>query len=304
VSVKTLAVTGGTGFVGSTLITLARAEGWHIRALTRQHRVAEDGLTWIEGTLDQADRLTLLAQGSDAIIHVAGVTNAPSREAFEAGNVSGTLNMVEAAKTAGVERFIHVSSLAAREANLSNYGWSKAKAESIVAASGLDWTMVRPPGVYGPGDKDMLDVFKVARYGWLPMPPTKRMSWIEVSDLGRCLLSVIPYTDATAMTYEVDDGRENGWSTESFGKAIGWAVDTPVTVLQMPKLMLRIGARLDRLFRRDGAKLTKDRVSYMCHPDWTIDTSRRPPKTVWLPQISTRAGLKSTALAYRAVGWM
>ncbi len=301
---KTVAITGGTGFVGRTLIALARAHGWHVRALTRQPRPAEDGLTWIEGSLDQADRLRTLATGSDVIIHVAGVTNVPTREAFEAGNVRGTLNMVEAAKAAGVERFIHVSSLAAREAELSNYGWSKSKAESIVAASGLDWTIIRPPGVYGPGDKDMLDLFKIARYGWLPMPPTKRMSWIEVSDLAKCLLAVIPHGDSTAVTYEVDDGRENGWSTESFGKAIGWAVDAPVTVINLPKPLLRLASMLDRVFRRSGAKLTKDRVSYMCHPDWTIDTSRRPPPDIWSPVITTRAGLKATAISYRSEGWL
>jgi uncharacterized protein YbjT (DUF2867 family) len=304
VSRKTIGITGATGFVGSTLIQIARDEGWHVRALTRRPRAPENGLTWIQGALDQPKQLTLLAQGSDAIIHVAGVTNVPTREAFIQGNVEGTLNMVEAAKSAGVERFIHVSSLAAREPDLSNYGWSKHKAETIVAASGLDWTMVRPPGVYGPGDKDMLDMFKAARSGWLPMPPTRRMSWIEVSDLSRCLLAIIPYADATAQTYEIDDGAENGWTTESFAKAIGWAVDKRVTSLTTPKPILKLGARLDRLFRGDKAKLTADRVSYMCHPDWTIDAAKRPPAALWTPQIPTRAGLKATALAYRAAGWM
>lgn len=301
---KTLAVTGGTGFVGSSLIKMARAEGWHVRALTRQSRDAETGVTWVEGTLEQPDRLAQLAKGSDAIIHVAGVTNVPTREAFEAGNVTGTLNMVEAAKAVGVERFIHVSSLAAREPDLSNYGWSKARAEAIVASSGLDWTMIRPPAIYGPGDKDHLDLFKTARSGWLPMSPIKRLSLIEVGDLARALLAVIPYPDATAQTYEVDDGKEGGWSANSYAKAIGWAVDTRVTVINLPAFMIRMGARIDRMLRGDNAKLTPDRASYMCHPDWVIDPSKRPPQEIWQPMVNTRAGMKATALAYRAAGWL
>ncbi len=301
---KTLAITGGTGFVGTTLIKLARAGGWHVRALTRKPRRAENGLTWVEGSLDNTGQLTALAQGSDAIIHVAGVTNVPTRQAFEAGNVTGTMNMVEAAKAAGVARFIHVSSLAAREPGLSNYGWSKARAETIIAASGLDWTMIRPPAIYGPGDRDMLDLFKIARYGWLIMPPGERTSVIEVSDLARLMLAVIPVPETRSQIYEADDGMPNGWTLDNFAKAIGSAVDANVTPITLPRGALNLAARLDRLFRRDGAKLTADRVNYMCHPDWTINPAARPPATLWQPEVATRSGLKATAFAYRAAGWM
>jgi uncharacterized protein YbjT (DUF2867 family) len=297
-------MTGGTGFVGSATIKLARMLGWHVRALTRKPRRSEAGLTWIEGTLQDREQLKSLALGSDAILHIAGITNAPDKATFESGNIAGTLNMIEAARAVGVSRFVHVSSLAAREPALSNYGWSKAKAEAIVAASGLDWTIVRPPAVYGPGDRDMLDLFKIARYGWLLVPPNERLSVIEVSDLANLLLAVIPYADATAQTYEADDGMENGWTPDAFGKAIGSAVDANVTTIRTPHRLLKVAARLDRLLRRDGAKLTLDRVGYMCHPDWTIDATKRPPETLWQPQIVTRSGLKSTAFAYRAAGWM
>ena len=97
------------------------------------------------------------------MIHVAGVINAPDAAGFEQGNVAGTLAMLAAATAGGVHRFVHVSSLAAREPNLSLYGASKARAEELVDASGLDWTIVRPPAVYGPGDKETLELFKMAR---------------------------------------------------------------------------------------------------------------------------------------------
>jgi uncharacterized protein YbjT (DUF2867 family) len=300
----TLAITGGTGFVGSTLIRQAVADGWEIRALARSVQTGSDGITWISGALDHPDSLRELARGSDAIIHVAGVVNVPDRAAFEAGNAAGTLAMVEAARAAGVERFIHVSSLAAREPDLSNYGWSKAKAETIVAASGLDWTMVRPPTIYGPGDKDLLDIFKMAQKGFVTLPPAGRQSVIEVSDLARLLLALIPASETRTQIYEADDGTENGWSHESFGKAIGWALGKRVTTVSMPRPAMTLAARLDRLFRGRKAKLTADRVSYMCHPNWVIDPAKRPPPGLWQPQIATRSGFRATADAYRAAGWL
>jgi uncharacterized protein YbjT (DUF2867 family) len=304
VSVATLAVTGGTGFVGQSLIRRARTEGWQIRALARSPQPGIEGVTWISGALDDPQSLRTLCDGSDAIIHVAGVVNAPDRAGFEAGNVAGTLALIEAARAAGVERFIHVSSLSAREPQLSNYGASKAKAETIVAASGLDWTMIRPPAVYGPGDRDMLDLFRMAKHGFVLLPPGGQMSLIEVSDLARLLVAVVPASAARAQIYEADDGRDGGWSQREFGKAIGWGVGKTVTTLSAPPWALRIAARLDRLVRRRGARLTADRVAYLCHPDWVIDPAKRPPPDIWQPAVVTRAGLKATANAYRLAGWL
>jgi len=304
VSKATIAVTGGTGFVGRTLLRLAVEQGYAVRALARAPQSGQPGVSWVEGALDRPETLHALAKGADAVIHVAGVVNAPDLAGFEAGNVGGTLAMVEAARAAGVERFVHISSLSAREPQLSAYGASKAKAETVVQASGLDWTIVRPPWVYGPGDADTLDMFKMARNGFVLLPPDGRISVIEVSDLARLLLALVPSGETRAQLYEADDGKEGGWTHKAFGKAIGWAVGHNVTAVSVPAPLLRIAARLDRLFRGKGAKLTPDRVGYFCHPDWTVDPARRPPPRLWLPEVGTRDGLKATAAAYREAGWL
>jgi hypothetical protein len=72
----------------------------------------------------------------------------------------------------------------------------------------------------------------------------------------------------------------------------------------MPRPLLRAASRLDRLFRRGRAKLTADRVSYFCHPDWVAAAERKPPPALWTPQIRTPTGLKDTADWYRAQGWL
>lgn len=299
----TLAITGGTGFVGSTLIRHAAMRGHKVRALTRRPQDDTRKIEWVDGSLDQPESLVRLAVGADVVIHVAGAINAPDRAGFQTDNVFGTLNMVEAAKAAGVKRFIHVSSMAAREPELSDYGWSKARSEQVVGASGLDWTIVRPPAVYGPGDRETLELFKMARRGLIFLPPAGQLSVIEVSDLSRFLLTLIGHEETYGETYEPDDGYEHGWTHKLFAEAIANAVGRKHAVsLALPRTAVRIGARLDRLIRGKGAKLTPDRASFYCHPDWV--SKRRPPIDLWRPHIETNAGLKATAVAYRAAGWL
>ena len=298
-----LAVTGGTGFVGEHLLRSALAAGHQVRALTRTPRANEAGISWIEGALDRPDSLARLVQGADAVIHVAGLISG-SRAAFEAVNAQGTAALIEAARGAEVGRFIHISSLAAREPDLSDYGWSKAESERIVAASGLDWTTIRPPAVFGPGDRETLELFRMAKRGFVALPPKGRFSVIHVEDLCGLVLSVIDAPETIGATYEPDDGREDGWGNRHFARTLGRLYGKRATTVALPKLVLKGAARLDRLVRRDRAKLTADRVSYFCHPDWVVRPERRPPPEVWAPTVRTPTALKATAEWYRSQGWL
>lgn len=301
---KTLAVTGGTGFVGGHLLRLALAAGYDVRALTRGWKPPEPEIAWIDGALDRPDSLLKLCTGADAAIHIAGLINGRDRAAFERANVAGTAAMIDAARKAGVRRFIHISSLAAREPDLSDYGWSKARSERLVAASGLDWTIVRPPAVYGPGDKETFELFKMARRGFVALPPPGRFSIIHVEDLCRLILAIVDKDDTVSETYEPDDGREDGWEHRHFARTLGRAFDRRAATLSMPRLVLRGASRLDRLFRRGNARLTADRVRYFCHPDWVVTALSRPPAGLWKPEIRTPTGLKATAQWYRQQGWL
>ena len=301
----TIAITGATGFVGQAVLDQAAPRGLTIRALVRKPQPPCAGVEWIEGDLDDTAALTRLVDRADAVIHIAGVVNAADAAGFTAGNVAGTLNLVTAAMVAGTPRFVQVSSLAAREPQLSAYGASKLKGEKVVMASPLDWTVVRPPAVYGPRDRDQLDLFRFAKAGVVPLPPRGRMAVIHVDDLARLLLALVPGgEDVSHKLFEPDDGHPGGWSHKSFARAIGWAVGKRITPLPLPAFALRAADRGDRLIRRAAAKLTEDRVGYMCHPDWTVREEARPPATRWRPEIGTREGLKATAKWYREAGWL
>lgn len=293
-----LAITGGTGFVGRHVIDRALAQGHQVRALARRPQAPRAGVTWIAGDLVAPGDL---ATGADAVIHVAGVVNAPDRAAFAAGNVEGTRNMLAATQAAGVSRFIHVSSLSAREPALSNYGWSKAEAERLVTRSALDWTIVRPPTIFGPHDTDMLELFRMARTGLVPLPPAGgRQSVIAAADLARLLLVLATGRGAVHDMVEPDDGRAGGWDHRDLARAIGVAVGRRVLPLPLPRAALLAGSFIDRAIRRRRAKLTADRVGYFCHADWV--SHLRPSPALWQPQLETRSALADTAAWYRIQG--
>ncbi|MEO6042266.1 MAG: NAD(P)H-binding protein [Croceibacterium sp.] len=301
----TLAVTGGTGFVGQAVLDEAERRQIPVRALTRRVMTPRGGIEWVAGDLADHAALAKLVSGAEAVLHIAGVVNAPDAAGFHAGNVAGTEAVVEAARAAGVQQLVLVSSLAAREPGLSEYGKSKRLAEEAVQTSGLDWTIVRPPAIYGPRDREILELFKAARWGVVPVPAKGRASIMHVDDLARLVLALIPGGPAVkGRIFEPDDGQPGGRSHRELALAIGAAVGRKVRVPQLSKRVLSGVSRLDRLFRGDKARLTADRVGYMTHPDWVSRAERAVPAEFWQPWIATPAGLKDTAEWYRAHGWL
>lgn len=297
-----VAVTGGTGFVGSRLMAALAKQGHDVQALTRRPQVAAKGVTWIAGSLEDDDALNRMVEGAQAVIHVAGVINSDAA-GFEAGNVRGTAAVIAAARNAGIQRFVHVSSLAAREPNLSRYGASKARAEALVRDSGLGFAIVRPPAVYGPGDRETLELFRMAKRGLILLPPRGRLSLIHADDLARLLIALAATKTPPPLT-EPDDGKAGGWTHRELAKALGRAFGRNAFALSMPRAAVRLGALLDGMIRRDRAKLTTDRAAYFCHPDWVADPVLAPPKSIWTAVIDTDEGLKATAEWYRDRGWL
>jgi nucleoside-diphosphate-sugar epimerase len=298
-----VALTGGTGFLGRHVLTQLRSAGYRVQALARRPQEPVDGVAWTPGTLDDADALHALLSGTAAVVHIAGVVNAPDPATFDRGNRLGTIALLHAAPTAGVRRFVHISSLAAREPALSVYGASKRAAEDAVAASPLDTRIVRPPAIYGPGDTDNLELFRLARRGVVPLPPGGRLSVIHAEDMARLIVALVAADHAPALC-EADDAMPGGWSHVDFARAIGAAVGRRPLVVPLPAPLVRLGAALDGRLRGPAAKLTPDRARYFCHPDWVIDPTKRPPPALWTPRIATAAGLAATAAWYRTAGWL
>ena len=287
----TLAITGATGFVGARVLALADTP---IRALARRPQPPQPGVTWVTGDLADADALARLCDGAEAVIHIAGIVSAPTRAVFDAGNVAGTAAMLAAA---GTRRFVHVSSLAAREPQLSMYGASKAAGEALAMASAADWAIVRPPGVYGPDDAEMLDIYKLATRGVYIAPPG-RMSLIHVDDLARALLALAG-AGPSRITLEIDDGAANGHSHPEFAAAIAAGLGHRVRAIPLPLSMLHLAARLGI-----SPKLTLDRARYIAHPDWVARGGNAALAGLWAPRIGLAQGVSDTIGGYRSKGWI
>jgi nucleoside-diphosphate-sugar epimerase len=303
-----IAITGATGFVGSRVAALA---GQPVRALTRRPQPPQDNVEWVVGDLDDRNALARLCEGAAAVIHIAGVVNAADEAGFHAGNVRGTGNVLAAARAAGVQRFVHVSSLAARQPRLSLYGASKHDAEHLVMGSALDWVIVRPPGVYGPGDREMLDLFKAGRFGigLAPGGPRARISLIHVDDLARALITLAS-SGPTREVLEIDDGAgaHGGHAHADHAAAIAAALGRkPPRMIKVSNRMLGLAASLATLFAGWQGKLptlSRDRAFYLAYPDWVARGGNAALADVWQPQFALAQGMADTVAGYRAAGWL
>ena len=201
-------VTGGTGVIGEGVIPELIARGHDVRLLSRH--AADDARQWegvepFEGNVADASTLAGAADGCDAVLHIAGIAaEEPPELTFEAVNVGGTRNMLEEAKRAHAGRFVFVSSLGA-DVGTSDYHASKRAAERLVEASGLDWTIVRPGNVYGPGDEVISMILKMVRA--LPAVPVidsgeQEFQPIWHEDLAKILASTVERNDLQSQTLD------------------------------------------------------------------------------------------------------
>src|SRR5215204_2729206 len=149
-----IAITGGTGFVGSHLATLLNSEGHEVVSLARRSRVQKNSLIFSD--LSDVEQLKEAFAGCHAVAHCAGINREIGNQTYQCVHVEGTANVVEAARAAGVEKIVLMSFLRARPNCDSPYHESKWRAEEIVRNSGLDYTIIKAGVVYGRGDH-MLD---------------------------------------------------------------------------------------------------------------------------------------------------
>lgn len=301
----TLAITGGTGFVGGHSIAEALRRGHKVRALARRPQPARPGVEWVAGDLSNAAALETLVAGADVVVHIAGVTNAPNRAGFEAGNILGTAFVRRAA---GSRPLVHVSSLSAREPQLSTYGWSKLVGELVARGSAGPVAVVRPPAVYGPGDREFLELLKTARTGLVPFPKDSRAAMLFGPDLAAALIALAEDlagpARAAGQAYEIDDGA-GGYTPAEVAAAISGALGRPARPLEVGPALLRLAATADSAIARlKGAlpRLTQDRAAYMTHPDWSANSAPLLALGIWQPRTLLPEGMAATAAAYRAEG--
>ncbi len=306
---RVVALTGATGFIGGNLISSLRSEAIQIRALARtlpsENRTKlaaplSQAVDWVKGDLADLGALERLVDGVDAVVHCAGAVRGASYEAFETANVVGTANLLGIVTTAATKpRFLMLSSLAAREPDLSWYARSKAMAEQVVVEAGgsLHWSIFRPTAVYGPGDKEMVPLLNLLRRGWLPRvgESAGRLSFIHVSDLVAAIRDWILGPLIEPGTYEMHDGTEGGYGWDDIARIGERVFGRPVRTLAVPGSLLSTVAPLNlglaRILGR-SPMLTPGKVREIRHPDWVCDNTALTEALGWEPKVDFETGLR------------
>jgi 2-alkyl-3-oxoalkanoate reductase len=292
-----IAMTGASGFLGRAICEQALASGLRVRALARNINAlpAHEHLTPIAGDLRDASALLALCAGARGVIHCAGLVKARSREEFFAINAQAAQDLARVAVQRGATRFVFISSLAAREPALSAYCASKAAAEDMLRAlPGLDWTILRPPAIYGPGDSELAKLMALARFGWAPAlgPPSARISMIHVRDAARAALAALASQNTIHRLYEVDDGAGgHGW--QDMARALGQAGGRHVRSLPIPPWLASFAAIASMAATRVSGRaniLTLGKLRELRHADWVARAGDLAVDAGWRAQISLAAG--------------
>jgi nucleoside-diphosphate-sugar epimerase len=295
-----VAVTGATGFIGSVLLQSLIKEGWKIKALARQPRADDEFTQWIEGDLDNLDALRSLVKNVSAVVHCAGRVRGSSLDDFISTNVTGTHNLVRASiQQASPPRFLLISSLAARQPELSWYATSKRMAEQLVISHShiMPCAVFRPTAVYGPGDKEMSPLFRTTQRGILPMvgKTTMRFGLLHVSDLVAAILCWLSTQTPVHGVYELDDGLPGGYDSQTVAAIAQDVWKRPVRCIFLPASLVSLVASINlwsaRLLRY-SPMLTPGKVRELQHEDWVCDI--RPLIQAlpnWRPRIRLRDAL-------------
>lgn len=305
--VQSIAVTGATGFAGRHAVSELVKRGFRVTALVRNPETAglPAAVRMVTGDLQQAEALDRLVAGADAVIHLAGAISGITTHDFFRVNAHGTVALAEAAVRAKVRRFIHISSLAARQPALSAYGASKRAGEDAVAALAgpLGAVLIRPPAVYGPGDRATLPLFRelTRPVAVIPGRAENRFALIHVSDLARII------ADAASGTvqglHEVSDETPGGYGWAdllAIAEAERRGRIRPLFLPQaIPQAVALVAEGVARLTGR-ASMVSRGKIAELYHHDWVT----RPSGLAVPEPITFVRGFPETLAWYRRAGWL
>ena len=287
-----VALTGATGFVGGAILSELRSSNVQVRALSRQSRPDSDSVSWLQGGLHQPHILQQLVEDADVVIHCAGAVRGRSLKEFVSINNTGTINLRNACLQQSMpRRFLHISSLAAREPQLSWYAKSKrmAEAELLARPGPSTITILRPTAIYGPGDKEIRPLLRSLKVGFLTAPAVpSNFSLLHVHDLVAAIKKWLALQDFPGGVYELDDGSANGYNWESLIQLTNQVWGKSVFKISVPLALLEHVARMNLKFSgilNYSPMLTPGKVAEITHPDWVCDNRPLLEKLKWEPAI-------------------
>jgi nucleoside-diphosphate-sugar epimerase len=308
-------LTGATGFIGQHLAERLQREGWRLRIFSRRPEAAAEVAceSAVVGQFSQPEKLCELVRGADLVIHCAGAIKARGRADFHDANAENVERLIQAcAATDSRPRFILLSTLAAREPGISAYAGSKQAGEELAGAlrdALASLTVLRPPAVYGPGDRETLTFFQLLQRGFAvaPKQPGARLSLIHVEDLVECIARLAASESPPEGVFEVGDPVAEGYSWPELIAAGEAAVGRRARHIALPRpVASALGATIAAASGLAGVApmLSRDKAAELFHPDWVVHDRRLQAALGCWPQTGIERGFAETVAWYRARSWL
>jgi nucleoside-diphosphate-sugar epimerase len=324
---STFLVTGASGFLGSHIVSLLCAHGLRVVALIRRDAQRADlerlGATCRLGSLDDPAAIARALDGCDGVIHCAGGGEVTSFSEYFEKNTETTRRLIQAIDLARapIQRFVLISSLSAHGPSpdglprpedappspVSTYGRSKLAAERLLLARQHDWpvSILRPPAIYGPGDRRWLPLFRGSARGVIPLLAGHRSaSIVSGDDCARAVLHLVTHDHPSGWTGCVEDGQPLLWT--AIAAAIAQATGTSPRILPVPAALLGAASQLNQwraALSRRPTPFNSDKFQDMRQPHW-VCRAQRLRDLGWQPSLSFPDGARLTAQWYRERGWM
>jgi nucleoside-diphosphate-sugar epimerase len=298
------------------------ARGSAVSALVRSPAKAAAlrglGCRLVEGGLESAAAREALLAGAEVVYHVAGLVAAASPAEFERVNRDAAALLAGDAVRADVSRFLHVSSQAVtgpspRGASLDErsgpgpvtaYGRSKQAGEQAVREAGVPLTIVRPPAVYGPGDRAFLLLFRLAARGVFPLLGDGRqeLSLVFAEDLARGLVAAATSRATLGGTYHA--AHAEVVTQRGLGETLGRALGRRVRFVRLPGAPLLHAARPFARATGRSALPAPDKARELLAPAWRASSQALFRDAGWAAEVEVERGFALTVGAYRSAGWL
>jgi len=324
--IRTCFVTGGTGFIGSHLVDHLLLRGCEVRCLVRDR----SRLRWlqgkpvsiVEGDLGSRSQIQEAASGTDAVFHLAGVTAAGSWSVYRKVNAVGSRSVAAASLSARQppDVFVYMSSLAAvgpgrshevvTESHVphpvTDYGRSKLEGERMLSEMGpLPLVVVRPPAVYGPRDREMYPLFKLASKGILPVfNPASRISFIHVEDLVDGVVGAAQ-KGRLGETYFLT--HPSPVDAKALPQLMGEALGRRVRALKVPVTVLKTAAAVSETWGRLTGTMpvfNRDKVSELIAEGLACTWEKAQREFGFKAGLDLAEGLLETVKWYREQEWL
>lgn len=309
------AVTGGTGFLGLHLVPALAQAGFRLRLLTRRDPAhpAFAGIPFeaLPGDLDDTAAQAALVRDADVVVHAAGLIKAHNRAEFLHANRDGTAALAQTTRRVAPQaRFILVSSLAAREPQLSNYAASKNEAEAAArhafhAAPG-QLAIIRPPAIYGPWDQGTLPWFQASLGPVAPVLGNGKTALIHARDAAGAITAMAGAAFRPG-AFTLADERPEGYTLRTLMEAAVRATGGHPRLIALPRaVLLAAGAYADLVgkIRNRPSVFSLGKAREILHADWSVPAEELLPREIHTPRIGLQEGFAETVAWYRQAGWL